>query len=108
MRGLARRLDHEDPVAGRVEALQGGGAAVELVAQHEHQVAQGHQAAVRRLRRQASEQCRTSAQFFAQRRRQVMGRPQVAQGLDGRPALLPAKGRDMVRRGRIGGADGCV
>jgi len=33
----------------------------------------------------------TSAQFFAQARRQVMGRPQATQGLLGRACLLPRK-----------------
>jgi hypothetical protein len=40
-------------------------------------------------RRQASEQNFTSSQFRAQRRRQVIGRPQATQGLLGRAALLP-------------------
>jgi hypothetical protein len=40
-------------------------------------------------RRQASEQNFTSFQVRAQRRRQVIGRPQAAQGLLGRAALLP-------------------
>jgi hypothetical protein len=40
-------------------------------------------------RRQASEQNFTSFQFRAQRRRQVIGRPQAAHGLLGREALLP-------------------
>jgi hypothetical protein len=43
------------------------------------------------LRRQASEQYFTSAQLRAQRRRQVMGNPQAAQGLLGKAALLPRK-----------------
>ena len=43
------------------------------------------------LRLQASEQYFTSAQFLAQRRRQVMAKPQVAQGLLGNAALLPRK-----------------
>jgi hypothetical protein len=41
------------------------------------------------LRRQASEQYLTSAQFFAQHRRQVIASPQTAHGLLGRWALLP-------------------
>ncbi|EIJ45133.1 hypothetical protein GWL_45730 [Herbaspirillum sp. GW103] len=41
------------------------------------------------MRRQAWEQYRTSSQFFAQARRQVMGRPHTAQGLLGKCALLP-------------------
>jgi hypothetical protein len=45
----------------------------------------------RRPRRQASEQCFTSAQFFAHARRQLISRPQVAQGLLGRASLLPLK-----------------
>jgi hypothetical protein len=40
-------------------------------------------------RRQASEQYFTSAQFFAQLRRQLMGKPQATQGLLGKAALLP-------------------
>ena len=41
--------------------------------------------------RQAAEQYFTSAQFLAQRLRQLIGRPQVTQGLLGKPALLPRK-----------------
>jgi hypothetical protein len=41
------------------------------------------------VRRQASEQNFTSFQVRAQRRRQVIGRPQAAHGLLGREALLP-------------------
>ena len=40
-------------------------------------------------RRQASEQYLTSAQFFAQLRRQLMARPHRMQGLLGSAALLP-------------------
>jgi hypothetical protein len=43
------------------------------------------------LRRQAWEQYFTSAQFFAQRRRQVIANPQAEQGLLGNAALLPRK-----------------
>lgn len=43
------------------------------------------------LRRQAWEQYFTSAQFFAQRRRQVITNPQAKQGLLGNAALLPRK-----------------
>jgi hypothetical protein len=39
--------------------------------------------------RQASEQYFTSAQFFSQRLRQVIGRPHAAHGLLGSAALLP-------------------
>jgi hypothetical protein len=59
-------------------------------------------------RRQASEQNFTSSQVRAQRRRQVIGRPQAAQGLLGRAALLP---RNAGARGVIGnvlGRDGDV
>jgi hypothetical protein len=42
-------------------------------------------------RRQASLQYFTSAQFFSQRLRQVIGRPQATQGLLGSDALLPRK-----------------
>jgi len=38
-------------------------------------------------RRQASEQYRTSSQFFAQARRQLIGRPQWAQGFARSAAL---------------------
>jgi hypothetical protein len=41
--------------------------------------------------RQASEQTFTSFQFFAHFLRQVISRPQVAQGLVGRYRLLPLK-----------------
>jgi len=40
-------------------------------------------------RRQVSEQNFTSFHALAQRRRQVIGRPQAAHGLLGREALLP-------------------
>jgi hypothetical protein len=40
--------------------------------------------AFNRVRRQTSEQYLTSSQFLAQRLRQVIGRPQVAQGFTGR------------------------
>jgi hypothetical protein len=43
------------------------------------------------LRRQASEQYFTSSQFFAQRCRQLIIRPQTAQVLLGSEALLPRK-----------------
>jgi hypothetical protein len=43
------------------------------------------------LRRQASLQYFTSAQFFSQALRQVIGRPQATQGLLGSDALLPRK-----------------
>jgi len=43
------------------------------------------------LRRHASEQYFTAAQFFAQRRRQLIGRPQTTQGLLGSVDLLPRK-----------------
>jgi hypothetical protein len=43
------------------------------------------------LPRQASEQYFTSAQLLAQRRRQLIGRPQATQGLLGNAALLPRK-----------------
>jgi hypothetical protein len=44
----------------------------------------------------------TSAQFLAQRRRQLMGKPQPSQGLLGKAALLPRKEgvRDDIRRSR--------
>jgi hypothetical protein len=45
------------------------------------------------VRRQASEQNFTSSQLRAQRRRQVIGRPQATQGLLGRAALLPRNAR---------------
>jgi hypothetical protein len=53
------------------------------------------------FRRQASEQYFTSAQFLAQRRRQLMGRPQPSQGLLGKAALLPRKEgvRDVMEEG---------
>lgn len=43
------------------------------------------------VRRQVSEQNFTSSQHRAQRRRQLMGRPQATQGLWGRADLLPRK-----------------
>jgi hypothetical protein len=50
-------------------------------------------------RRQASEQNFTSSQQRAQRLRQVMVRPQAAQGLLGRAALLPRKRGRVLGRG---------
>jgi hypothetical protein len=44
-----------------------------------------------RAERHASEQYFTSVQFFAQARRQLMGRPQATQGLWGSDSLLPLK-----------------
>jgi len=55
-------------------------------------------------RRQASEQYLTSAQFLAQLRRQLMARPQTAQGLLGKAALLPRK--VGVGRGAVTGSVG--
>ena len=43
------------------------------------------------MRRQATLQYFTSAQFFDQRRRQLIARPQATQGLLGNAALLPRK-----------------
>lgn len=51
--------------------------------------------------RQASEQYLTASQFFAQALRQLMGRPQTAQGLLGRWALLPLKSFFTARFYRI-------
>jgi hypothetical protein len=56
-------------------------------------------------RRHASEQNFTSSQVRAQRRRQLIGRPQAAQGLLGSAALLPRNVdgglgmRTVLRRG---------
>jgi len=44
-----------------------------------------------RVLRQMSEQYFTSLQFLAQHLRQVIGRPQVAQGFEGSDCLLPLK-----------------
>jgi 3-phenylpropionate/cinnamic acid dioxygenase small subunit len=52
-------------------------------------------------RRQRSEQYFTLSQFLAQDFRQVIGRPQTAQDLEGRDCLLPRK---PPRSGLIGGA----
>lgn len=46
-----------------------------------------------RFLRQASEQTFTSSQFFAHFFRQVIGRPQTAQGLEGSDCLLPLNER---------------
>jgi hypothetical protein len=43
------------------------------------------------LRRQASEQYLTASQCFAQRRRQLIIKPQTAHGLPGKARLLPRK-----------------
>ncbi len=79
-------LGHPDGIQPGIEAVEGGRVEIELVAQHKDQGAQ-HQPRADFLRRQASEQYFTSAQFFAQRRRQVIGRPQTAHGLLGSAAL---------------------
>jgi hypothetical protein len=55
------------------------------------------------LRRQASEQQFTSAQFFAHRRRQLMARPHATQGLLGNADLLPRK---LARRSVTVAPDG--
>ena len=47
---------------------------------------------VPRFLRQASEQNFTSSQFFAHFFRQVIGRPQTVQGLEGSDCLLPLNG----------------
>jgi len=48
------------------------------------------------MRRQASEQYFTSSHVLAQRRRQVIGRPQATHGLLGSDALLPRKLKGLV------------
>jgi hypothetical protein len=50
--------------------------------------------ATRAARRQACEQYFTASQTFSQRLRQVIGRPQWAQGLLGRLDLLPLNADD--------------
>ena len=52
-------------------------------------------------RRQASEQNFTSSQVRAQRRRQLIGRPQATQGLLGRAALLPRKVEEVGCIGQV-------
>jgi hypothetical protein len=49
------------------------------------------------MRRQASLQYFTSAQFFDQCRRQLMARPQATHGLLGSAALLPRKVGPLTR-----------
>jgi hypothetical protein len=49
-------------------------------------------------RRQASEQYFTSSQFLDHFLRQVIGRPQLAQGFEGRWRLLPLKEVSRVMR----------
>ncbi len=56
-------------------------------------------AAASPFRRHASEQYFTCSQVRAQRLRQVMGRPQATQGLEGSDCLLPLK------EGSAAGAD---
>lgn len=62
--------------------------------------------ALRARRRHASEQWRTWSQSRAHARRQTMGRPQVAQGLDGRSGAPPrgarARGMTMIEARRTG------
>ena len=74
--GLLNHLGHPHRVAAGVEVVQGGSVQVELVAQHDHQMAQRSLAhgAVFFWARQASEQYSTWSQFLAQALRQVMGR----------------------------------
>ncbi len=88
--GLFGHLGHPHRVLRGVEAVEGGGVQIELVAQHEHQGAQLQPRAVRAVR-QASEQNLTSSQLRAQRLRQLMARPQATQGLLGKACLLPLK-----------------
>ena len=90
MRGLLGHLGHPHSVLLRVEPVEGSGAAVQLVTQHQHKRAQlSHGALSLFCLRQASEQYLTSAQVFSHRLRQVMGRPQATQGLLGSATLLP-------------------
>ena len=74
--GLLHHLGHPHRVAAGVKVVQGGGVEVELVAQHDHQMAQRSWAhgSVFFWARQASEQYSTWSQFLAQALRQVMGR----------------------------------
>lgn len=48
------------------------------------------------MRRQAPLQYFTSAQFFAQRLRQLMARPQATQGLFGSVDLMPRKAAPLM------------
>lgn len=105
---MCRLLDHPGHprrILRGIEAVESGRIGVELVTEYEHDMAEGvkRAAAYRAGRlalgagtfplRQALEQYFTSSQFLAQALRQLMGRPQRAQGLVGSAALLPLKPR---------------
>lgn len=73
------------------ETVEGGGLRVELIAQDDDEAAQAERAHRAPALRQACEHQRTSFQVRAQALRQLIGRPQAAQGLLGRFRLLPRK-----------------
>ena len=95
MGGLFGYLRHPDYVLGGIETLQRGRLRVELVAQHDNEVAYFEAVhgvvLVAFLARQASEQYSTDSQFLAQALRHVMVRPHTAHSLLGRLCLLPLK-----------------
>ncbi len=84
-------FSHPHRVLRGIEAIEGGRFQVELVAEHDDEGAQARHVPEpgRRAPRQACEQNFTSFQLCAQRLRQVIGRPQAAQGLPGSDRLLP-------------------
>jgi hypothetical protein len=109
---LFGHLGHPDHVLRGVETLQRGRFCIQLVAQHDDQIAHrgGQGSCVARgvggrvgagffhadflltfLARQASEQYNTDSQFLAQALRHVMVRPHTAHSLLGRFCLLPLK-----------------
>ena len=99
VRGFLAGLAHPRQIAHRIEAVEGTGVFVQLVAEDDDQMPDRACGIAHRLSfegltcprraRQASEQWRTSSQLRAQALRQVIGRPQTAQGLLGRKDLLP-------------------
>lgn len=91
MGGLLVGFGHPHRILRRVEAIEGRGIRIELVAHYDDECAQsghGRWIAMPDLR-QASEQNFTSFQVRAQRLRQVIGRPQARQALLANDCLLP-------------------
>jgi hypothetical protein len=93
--GLAVGLDHQKPVLCRVKTIERGVVPAKLVAQNQNQVS-GHVGALAVVvvflaALQRSLQYNTLSQFLAQLLRQLMARPQTAQGFCGKSCLFPLK-----------------
>jgi hypothetical protein len=87
---LVSRFDHDYDVLSGVEGVECRAPAIELIAEDQDKVATGHGPDPRDLRRQRSEQKRTSSQQLRQRLRQLNGRRHVAQRFVGRWGFLCA------------------